>query len=80
MSLEHLQAKAAELNRLAAEADALQKRYGAYLALHDAACMAGNEKEMEERRNECHALLDLVLDNSQAVHRASRELRGIVEG
>jgi hypothetical protein len=80
VSIEQLHGKAAELNRLAAEADGLNKRYGAYLALHDAACMAGNEKEMEERRLECHAMLDAVLDNSQAVHRASRELRQIVEG
>lgn len=80
MSIERLHAKAAELNNLAAEADALQKRYAAYLALYDAACMAGNENEMEQRRMECHAQLDAILDNSYGVHRLTKELRGIAQG
>lgn len=72
--------KAAELNQLAATADALQKRYTAHLMLYDAACMAGQEAEITQRREECHTLLDAILDNARDVQFRSKEIRTLVQG
>ena len=80
MSQAQIQAKAAELTRLAGEAEALQKRYSAYLTLYDAACMARNENEITQRREECHTLLDAILDNARAVHYRARELQDLMAG
>jgi len=77
VNLKQVQQKAAELNKLAAEADALQKRYVAHLMLYDAACMAGQSAEIDQRRDECHTLLDNILDNALAVHTRTRELQDI---
>lgn len=78
MNIPELQQKTAELHRLAAEADGLQKRYGAYLMLYDAACMAGRDEEVMQRRDDCHTLLDSILDNAASVHRLTREVHAIV--
>jgi hypothetical protein len=75
-----IQAKAGELNQLAAHADGLQKRYTAHLMLYEAACMAGNEDEIKQRREECHTLLDDILDNTMSVQKLSRELRVLMNG
>jgi hypothetical protein len=80
MNLPLVQKKAAELSKLANEAEGLQKRYGAYLALYDAACMAGNEAEITQRRDECHTLLDGILDNTRTVHYISREVQDLLAG
>jgi hypothetical protein len=75
---DRLREKAAELNRLAEHADALQRRYTAHLMLYEAACMSGNETEIIQRREECHTLLDDILDNTLAVYRSSRELQALM--
>lgn len=78
MSLTGLQVKTVELGKLAAEAGALEKRYTAHLSLFDAACMMGNETEQVQRREECHTLLDSILDNAASVHRLGTELRELM--
>lgn len=76
---DQLRAKSAELNRLADHAEGLQKRYTAHLLLYDAACMAGNEREVALRREECHTLLDDILDNTRAVHVRAAEVRALTQ-
>lgn len=72
--------KAAQLNKLAAGALTLEKRYSAHLMLYEAACMTDNEAEITTRREECHTLLDDILDNIRDVHYATNVVRKLLEG
>jgi hypothetical protein len=72
--------KAVELNKLGAEAMTLEKRYSAHLMLYEAACMTGNEGEISSRREECHTLLDGILDNTRSIHFTSKVMRRLLEG
>lgn len=80
MSTAKIQQTSAELNRLAAVADGLQKRYTAHLMLYEAACLARSDQEIAQRREECHTLLDAILDNSRDVSFRGLELRKLMEG
>lgn len=71
--------KAAKLNELAAQATGLEKRYSAHLMLYDAACMAGNEQEIALRREECHTLLDSILDNTRDIHFTTKAIEKLLQ-
>lgn len=60
---------AAELRRVGLVAASLQARYQAHIALHRAACMTGTPAELEQRRDEVHTILDVLLDNEQDLQR-----------
>lgn len=77
---EAITAKGKQLNEMAAKADGLQKRYTAHLMLFDAACTGGNDTEIEQRRDECHTLLDAILDNTREVAVCARELQALLHG
>lgn len=72
--------QARRLNELAGEAEALEKRYTAHLMLYEAACMTGNETEIKLRREECHTLLDSILDNTLGVRFVSKTLQDLLQG
>lgn len=72
--------KALQLNQLAAQALTLEKRYSAHLMLYEAACMSGNEGEITRRREECHTLLDAILDNTRDVHFTTKVLHDLIQG
>jgi hypothetical protein len=63
-----------ELERLARVAQGIQNRYGAHFSLHIAACLNRDEQEMRQRRDELHTILDSLLDNQEAIQRATDEL------
>lgn len=65
---------AAELQRLARVAVGIQARYGAYMALHGAACLNGDRQEIQQRRDEVHGVLDALLDNGEAIQRLTNEV------
>lgn len=77
---EQVTAKGRQLNELAAKAEGLQKRYTAHLMLFDAACAGGSDSEIEQRRDECHTLLDSILDNTREVAVCARELQALLHG
>jgi hypothetical protein len=66
--------KSAELNALVSQGEGLHQRYQAHLLLHDAAAISGNRDEIEQRRDECHTVLDAFLDNAESVRRVGREI------
>ena len=63
-----------ELQRLGKVAVGIQARYGAYLALHQAACLHGDFKQAQEHREQVHTVVDALLDNGEAIQRLSNEL------
>jgi hypothetical protein len=63
-----------ELDRLARVATEIQQRYIAHFALHTAACLHGDQKEMAERRDQLHTILDALLDNGESVQRFTDKL------
>ena len=65
---------AAELNRLAKAANAIQIRYSAFMQLHSAASLQGDGDELVQRRDELHSMLDMLLDNGEQIERLRREL------
>lgn len=69
-----------KLNQLAAQAMTLEKRYSAHLMLYEAACMTGNENEITTRREECHTLLDDILDNVRISHLTSSAVNKLLQG
>lgn len=77
---EKITAKGKQLNAMAARADGLQKRYTAHLMLYDAACTAMNESEISQRRDECHTMLDAILDNTREVAVCAKELQELMYG
>jgi len=64
----------AELTRLGRVATSIQQRYGAYLALHRAACINQDNQEMQQRREEIHGVVDALLDNGEAIQRLTDEM------
>lgn len=80
MNLAQVNQKSAQLNNLAAKALTLEKRYTAHLMLYEAACMTGNETEITRRREECHTLLDDILDNTRSVHFTTKALQDLLQG
>jgi len=69
-----------ELTRLARVATGIQQRYSAHFSLHMAACLNRDEKEMRQRRDELHTLLDSLLDNQEAIQRATDQLEKLAGG
>lgn len=63
-----------ELQRLGRVAVGIQERYGAYFALHRAACLNNDPKEIEERRQQIHDTVDMLLDNGESIQRLSQEV------
>ena len=64
----------AHLQSLGRVAQGLQMRYQAYFSLHTAACMNGDQQELQQRRDDLHTVLDVLLDNGEAIHRLTIEL------
>lgn len=64
----------AELHRLARVAMGIQARFSAYIALHQAACLNEDRQEIQERRDQIHDVVDMLLDNGEAIQRLSAEV------
>jgi hypothetical protein len=69
-----LQTLVSELQRLERVATEIQQRYVAHFGLHTAACLHRDPKEMAQRRDELHTILDSLLDNGESVQRVTDEL------
>lgn len=70
----------AELTRLGRVAQGIQARYGAYIALHQAACLHGDYKEAQEHREQVHTVVDALLDNGEAIQRLVNEADALPPG
>ncbi len=62
-----------ELRRLGKVAAGIQARWQAYFGLHNAACMNDDPVEMQERREQLHDTLDMLLDNGEAIQKLTNE-------
>lgn len=61
-------------------AEVIRNRYAAHFQLHTAACLNRDAKEMTERRDELHTILDALLDNGESLQRYVDELHNLSRG
>lgn len=66
-----------ELQRLQRVAGGIQQRYQAHFMLHNAATANADKEEMGRRRDELHAVLDVLLDNGEAIAALTAELEAL---
>jgi hypothetical protein len=74
MDIGRVEAVSHKLEQLARIAMSIQSRYGAHFALHSAAVLDKDRDAVLEHRQALHSILDRLLDNGEAIQRATDEL------